>query len=98
MPSPSFRESWLGFVAVLVRLRLLQNILRGQVLQQVCPKFHHPWVTSLSDDFDGFSLTRQPCATVWSYARSPSTKWKTDHAKRRTIERTARSAGATDVD
>jgi hypothetical protein len=42
MPSSSFAESWLGFVTVLVRRRLLEDVLVLQVLEQIEPQFHRP--------------------------------------------------------
>ena len=40
MTSPSFGESGLGFVTVLVRHGFLEDVLRRQVLQQVQSQFH----------------------------------------------------------
>jgi hypothetical protein len=40
MPNPSFRESGLGFVTVLIRQRLLGDVFRRQMLQKIEPEFH----------------------------------------------------------
>jgi len=40
MTNSSFRESGLGFVAVLVRRGFFQNVRRRQVFQQIRAQFH----------------------------------------------------------
>jgi hypothetical protein len=40
MTNPSFGETWLGFVAVLVRRGFFQNIRRCQMLQQIGSQLH----------------------------------------------------------
>lgn len=66
MPSSSFRETWLGFVAVLVRLGFLEDVLRRQVLQQVRSQFHRSYDTLFVAIRQPYKLS-QPgaCAHLW---------------------------------
>jgi hypothetical protein len=48
MTNPSLRETWLGFVTMLVGGGVFQNVRRRQLLQQIQSQFHLPWIASLS--------------------------------------------------
>jgi hypothetical protein len=40
MANPSFGETWLGFVTVLVRHGFFQNVRRRQMFQQIGSQLH----------------------------------------------------------
>jgi hypothetical protein len=44
MANSSFRETWLGFVTVLVGRGFFENVRRCQVFQQVQSQFHSPCI------------------------------------------------------
>jgi|GEM_PF-6014458 len=44
MTTPSFGETWLGFVTVLVRYGFFQNVRRCQVCQQIGSQFHRSYL------------------------------------------------------
>jgi hypothetical protein len=53
MTNPSFGETWLGFVAVLVRRGFLENVRGRQVLEQVGSQFHRSYNSPLAGQIQG---------------------------------------------